>query len=480
MHKRSLFFLGLGVLISSTLSFFLLTRGHVWPDDFAGYLLQARSLLAGNMGDFILHNNFTIQNSSYPPGPVAYPWGFPLLLAPVYALFGLNPLWLKLVEIIFYAVFLVSFFFLAQTRLPQSEALLLGGVFSVLPAMLAANDLIQSDIPFLACSTLSLVLMQKLPRGKIGWGLASGVSIFMSFSLRTNGILLLAPLLICLWQAFGADWQHMWKKAVTPLLVFGGMLLIQAILLPGGQETYFSHFSMFTLPRLWENVQYYAWLPGLVFERLPGWNVLYFILLVFLAIGLSQHARRDAFLYIYGLLTLLLFIVWPEHQGLRFVYPLLPVLFIGALDGMLLTIGWLKAGWQKNALFIVRGYWGLILVAGLFVSASSAYNNMAHARDINGPFDLYSKQMYNFIREQTPAKSIIIFMRPRALRLFTDRDAFMTENCEDLDKGDYVALHEKVGDIGQISPDLVTTCNPSVRLEEVFNNKRFSIYKILK
>src|SRR5512133_3285441 len=122
MSKRNLFSLILIALISSALSFFMLTRGHLWWDDFASYVMQAKSILSWSMGDFVRHNAFTVENSSYPPGPVAYPWGFPLLLAPVYAIFGLNPLALKLVGIFFYAVFLVVFYFLARTRLTDTES----------------------------------------------------------------------------------------------------------------------------------------------------------------------------------------------------------------------------------------------------------------------------------------------------------------------------------------------------------------------
>jgi hypothetical protein len=141
-------------------------------------------------------------------------------------------------------------------------------------------------------------------------------------------------------------------------------------------------------------------------------------------------------------------------------------------------VGRLSAAWQKTALGAVRAFWSLLMLASLVFVANSAYINMLSGRDINGPFDLYSKQLYAFIRERTPANSVVIFMRPRALRLFTARDAFMTERCEDMSKADYIAIHEKAGNSGQIPLDQVTTCNPQLNLEEVFNNKRFTMYKI--
>jgi hypothetical protein len=484
MSKRNLFSLTLIALISSALSFFMLTRGHLWWDDFASYVMQAKSVLSWSMGDFVHHNAFTVENSSYPPGPVAYPWGFPLLLAPVYAIFGLSPLALKLLGIFFYAVFLIVFYFLARTRLTDMEALLLTSVFAVLPTLLTANDLILSDVPFLAFSTLNLVLIDKFSRSPkspdFGLGLVLGAAMFMAFFIRSTGILLLAPLGLALLLASWPCWQIALKKAIAPVLTFGILVALQIALFPGGQESYFSHFSMFTPQRLFDNALYYLWLPSWTFDQIPGGIVIYPILAVFVLFSLFTHLRRDAAMHTYSLLTVLLFIAWPERQGLRFIYPVLPFLFISAFDGMKVACTWLKAEWQKPAQRVVSGFWGLILVVGLLVSAKSAYDITSGGREINGPFDTYSNQMFSFIREKTPKDSIVIFMRPRALRLFTGHDSFMTENCADLSKGDYVAIHEKYADNGQIAPEKITSCNPAVKLEMVFNNKRFTVYKIEK
>ncbi len=478
MNKRFPLFLGLIVLVSSMLSFFMLTRGQTWPDDFAAYLMQAKSILVWQMSDFTHHNAFTIQNSSYSPGPVAYPWGFPLLLAPVIALFGISPLALKLVSVFFYALFLVAFTLLARTRLPDADALLLAGVLGAIPALLAANDLILSDIPFLAFSTLSLTLIDHLPRGKTLSALACGVAVFAAFFIRTSGILLLAPLLISPLVFHWPRWQIALRKAAVPVLTFALLTGLQFVVFPGGQESYFDHFSLFTPQRLLDNVTYYLWLPAWTFDHVPGGVIFYLITAFFALLSLFLRAWRDASLHIYGLLTLILFIVWPERQGLRFIYPILPVLFISSLDGMRLGIARLKSGWQPWALSAARGFWGLALLLCLSVSVTSAFTNMSNGRVINGPFDPISSEVFAYIREKTAADSIVIFVRPRALRLFTGRDSFMTGRCSDLVKGDYVVIHEKMADNGQISPDQVASCNPAVRLEKVYANKRFTVYKI--
>lgn len=112
----------LGSLILGTLT---LTRGHQWGDDFAWYILQARSILNGTTDEFMAQSTFTNTQSTTHLGPLAYPWGYPLILAPVYALRGISPLALKLPGLLFFAGFLVCLYFLLNDRLTRNESLLL-------------------------------------------------------------------------------------------------------------------------------------------------------------------------------------------------------------------------------------------------------------------------------------------------------------------------------------------------------------------
>jgi hypothetical protein len=483
MSKKTLFLLGLVVLVSSALSFSLLTRGQLWWDDFAAYIMQAQSLLNGTMDAFAQRNAFTVLASTYPPGPITYPWGFPLLIAPVYALLGLNLLAFKLVNTLFYALFLLIFFQLARTRLADLDALVLTAVLAFNPVLLLAHDLIQADITFLFFSTLEIFLIDKLSRQKPAWGtdVATGAIIFMAFFIRANGILLLIPLLVSALMVTWPRWQVALRQIARPTLTFGILLIIQMLLFPGGQESYFSHFSMFSLPGLWSNVLYYFWLPAELFNKNPGGGTwIYLLLLVFLVVSLIRRREREAAMHVYSLATLGLFILWPERQGLRFIYPILPFLLLCAYDGMQISVEYLKVNWHKIGSRIIPVWWSSLALVSLVVAFGFASSNLAAKRDINGPFDPISNQMFVFVRDKTPKDSVIIFYKPRVLRLLTDRDAFMTARCADLSKGNYVVISKKISGEQQIPPEQVTTCNPAVKVDEVFTNKRFVVYKILQ
>ena len=141
------------ILLSTLLGLSVLTYGQAWYGDFSSYIMQARSILSGTMNEFVTRNAFTVDHSTLLVGPVAYPWGYPTLLAPVYALYGMKPIYLKLPNIVLFALFLACFFMLLRRRLDLLDSALLTSVASFSPALVTFLDQILSDIPFLLFST---------------------------------------------------------------------------------------------------------------------------------------------------------------------------------------------------------------------------------------------------------------------------------------------------------------------------------------
>src|SRR5512147_2406256 len=98
-------FLIIILLLSFAIGSSVLTRGHEWGDDWASYVMQSKSILSGKASEFVERNTFTIFESSFQLGPVAYPWGYPLILTPVIALKGVHALALKLPGLLFFVGF---------------------------------------------------------------------------------------------------------------------------------------------------------------------------------------------------------------------------------------------------------------------------------------------------------------------------------------------------------------------------------------
>jgi len=114
----------------------------------------------------------------------------------------------------------------------------------------------------------------------------------------------------------------------------------------------------------------------------------------------------------------------------------------------------------------------------LFMSSASAYTNLQNGRAINGPFDPYSQEVYNYIQEKTPTNSVVVFFKPRAMRLMTGHDSIMSTECDRTLKGDILVLSRKVGANQQIPPEEIGACN--LPLNAVFKNSRFIVYDIQK
>ena len=269
------------ILISFAIGAATLTRGHEWGDDFASYIMQAESILSGDMNKFVERNTFTIFQSSFQVGPVAYPWGYPLILTPIVAIKGISPLGLKLPGLFFFAGFLICLYLLMRSRLTYLEVLLFVSLFAFNPMLLDFLDQILSDIPFLFFSTLALLLMTSdEKRGALDYVLLGTVLSF-AFFIRTAGILLLASFLAAeifrIWVKrtdLGSNKQAL-REVFFICATFGLLWLAYSQLFPSGSESYFAQLQGFSLETTWRFINDYFQVFSLFFGGGNIWKYLY-------------------------------------------------------------------------------------------------------------------------------------------------------------------------------------------------------------
>ena len=98
-------------------SVYTASPGHVWGDDFAMYLSHARNISEGRAYDdtgLILHEFApTYSPQNYPPG-------FPLVLAPVYSITGLDFYKLKIFIICWFLLLLWLIWVYFKDKIPFS------------------------------------------------------------------------------------------------------------------------------------------------------------------------------------------------------------------------------------------------------------------------------------------------------------------------------------------------------------------------
>jgi hypothetical protein len=474
------------ILLSLLLAFCLLNLDHDWGDDWASYLMQAIAITKGQTQDFIQRNTFTMRMSTQFIGPDAYPWGYPALLAPFTLACGpLDIFCLKSINLIFWTLFLLVFYLLLARRLPPLQAALLVAVFAFSPLLLNFNNQLTSDIAFLFFSTLALFLVERAS-DSLYRNILLGFALFLAFFVRTNGILLLPTLLLA--QAFGClrtrprrlpDWKRILANDLVPSYVFGLLTLADLLIFPAGEGSHFERLSVISFKSLADNVSAYFAMPAFFFSDLPYPEIIYGVLLPFILGGIVLNFEKDFPLIIYLILSYALFILWPEQQGIRFLFPILPLLIYFAYRGMTAASFALTSQFQRAGERLTLGFWLVIAAAFAWTSLTMARDNLAQGRGPYGNvFDPLSIEMFDYVKSQTAPDDVIAFYKPRALRLFTDRYTLLIDRCDALPLAKYVVLRKSRGGVDQVSPDDIESCNPSIAATRVFVNEKFAIYRI--
>ena len=125
-------------------------EGHDWGDDFSMYIHHAQNIAHGKS---YVETGYIYNPLNPAVGPRAYPPGFPLLLAPVVKLFGLD-LWpLKVVVVGFFVGSLLAIVLLFRSALPPAHLAALVLVMGFNPFFWEFKDHILSVRLSLSCIT---------------------------------------------------------------------------------------------------------------------------------------------------------------------------------------------------------------------------------------------------------------------------------------------------------------------------------------
>ena len=500
------------IIFSGVLGYATLTKGQSWGDDFASYIMQAQSVVEGNPNKFVEENGFTIVNSSQLLGPVAYPWGMPVLLAPLYRVFGPNMLALKSLNVVLYVLFLASIAFFLSDRHSDIFLLLFISFFALNPTMLSSLNAVLSDIPFLFFSTTTVffigrVVIERRPLiSDLADHLLLGILFAVSFFIRTNGVLLILTAvgvqcvkilqlalvdktanrnMVSLINSFllsvtKFDWRTV-SIRVSPYATFVGLTLIWYRIFPQSEVSRLSYFTSLSLGMLYQHVMYYFELPRTFFYAASYSYIIYGATFPFLLAGMVKSAYRDYHILLYAFFTVLLYLFYPFTGGLRLFFPLLPFY----IHFVFLGINWYCKAFEGVWTRIVQGLVVCLLavVALYFLrfSTQNAFANILVHRNVSsGPFAETSHDMFSFIRENTPEDSVVVFFKPRAMRMLTNRRSVQVDNPHNLTLGSHLCI-ELGNDAGnlQLSDGTVQQLLEDQKLHLIYQNSDFRLYRIL-
>lgn len=489
-----------------------LTLDHDWGGDFSAYIMQAKSISEGNMRAFVDANRFAMEQSSRPVGPFAYPWGFPMLLSMVYSVCGLNLLPLKMAGLIAYLSFLVVLWLAFRKFHTTMGLLCLISLFALNPVLLSYSNRILSDLPFLFVSTLCIWLIGEIVvRGRrlispfadlvlIGTGTTS------AYLIRTNGVLILMVLALAQMVSYrrkqtrkvsshgcmeceAPSWHDGWFRRVlgkdlglqsVPYVIFFAAIAIVGATLPDGGLSHASHLQRITMGMVIEHLLYYLKLPSAFFFGIPGRQLFYLASIPFALAGAVQRYRSDYPAILYIALTILLYASWPDTQGVRFLFPVFPFYLSFACSG-------LEALWNakasagrpiRKAICLAPVF--AVIVLFYFTDLHTIYRNHGNNSEVTvGPFTQPSREMFSFIANHTDSDSVIVFFKPRVMRLMTGRPAIMVNRMEHVSRGDYLCFYRSRGNQDQVSDEVIERLLSQRSAVLVYTNQDFDVYRLL-
>lgn len=400
--------------------FYLLTirQGHNWGDDFSMYIQHAINITQGaryNATPYLY----------YPPyiGPDSYPPIFPLFLTPVVWLFGMNFTAMK-VELIL--AFLGALLLLVQITKPylsptwQTALLILIGLN---PYFWDFKDHIKSEIPFFVSAYLSIYLVQKFYQkgatgiAKYGYMVATGSAFYLAYGTRSIGLVLLPGLVI---------YDLIRNRKVSIYVVGTGIVTIAFIVIQyyllRSDRTYvemvqpdsgsflrdWMRFILLNVPRytgsltqIWDNGH-----SKLLRLGVTG------LMLGLASMGFLVQAKKEiTFAALFVALYTICVVIVPMDGGVRYLLPVVPFYIFYSLLGLKALPS--HKGQRRVAITAVA-----VAVLMTYLSGYSAHN----FREIpNGVTRPEAGEFFDYIKQKTGERDVIIFTKPRALALFTGR-----------------------------------------------------------
>lgn len=468
---------------------FIGTRtSHDWGDDFAQYIQQTANIVKG----LPQTESTFIYKSESSLGPPAYTIGFPLILAPVYAIAG-NSISTFIMYVSFFYMLLgllLIVFYRQYYRLWIAFVLALLFIYN--PQMLVFKREVMSDIPFTALLVLSFIFYSKIIQGKTKIALAFGLLVGFLLILRPTGFVFLLAIGIdqVLRMRKGKSYNSQFflllmKILLIPVLIY---ILFNSILFPVPSAGSFTHYismilsggfmhimadnftiNLLTLRYMYEPES--GVLKG--FSLIMGSFMLSFLVLGFVKRLFNKPGVMEWFFIIY----IIMLLVFPyQNSWFRLMVPIGFIFLFYVAEGLKLIN--LEMFTKKQRLLRVTAVAIFILYIPGIIQVIKSGNQV-----LEGPQKKESAEVFDYIKRNVAVTDVIVFAKPRALALYTGCrslcDPFTTDPTKlhteiNTAGADYILIHkmltsEKMHRYVQVMMN---------RLTVVYTNNDFTLYRI--
>ena len=204
-----------------------------WGDDNSQYIHQAKNIVEG-IPQF---ETGYIYNNHYPVlGPSAYTIGFPLILSPIYAIFGNNILAFNYYLSFLLCLIVLLFILWTKKNLAPWKSLLLILLFVYNPWLLRFKSEINSEIPFTLILLWVFYLFEK-QKNSSSIALLLSITMGLLMSIRPIGFVVpLSLFILMVYKSFykkeATKKQLLHLGLFTPMLSFFIFFLLNYLIFP--------------------------------------------------------------------------------------------------------------------------------------------------------------------------------------------------------------------------------------------------------
>jgi 4-amino-4-deoxy-L-arabinose transferase-like glycosyltransferase len=442
------------VVLVFAVQFFARDDGGAWWVDAAQYTMHAENLVAGRP-----YAEIGVITPAESMRPLAYPPGYPLLLAPIVAATGRDRAPIAALHALFLALSAGFVGALYWRRLAPVLVIALVLLTGFSPALSHQVNRGLSDRPFIAFVVLSLVLIERVcrsPSGRsaYGWAVAAGLVAGAALLTRSLGVALLPAFLVpVLWRR---EWVALRPVVVAVVVALAltatvyslgdweaGARIVEGERADAGYQSLVVHSFVEIASRIPERIAdriaQYAKEDGLLWSLPPGayahraihypFRILGFVvLLVGAFVSLRRFRPAEAFAGFY----LLALLPWSFGWS-RYLLPALPV-----LTGILLVGVQALWRWARSRGRAARGTSGLALAAVSVLLVSHLYtggSRMAN-RVFEGPTPPQADGS-ELVRAHTPPDATVVAARGDYLFAFKTGRTFAPVPRDTTDWGSY-------------------------------------------
>ena len=485
--------------VSFLLCIGVIYSGKSWGGDFSQYFAQARAIATGTIPEWYEKNIFIIDHSCV-IGADVYPWMWPLMIAPFYAMYHCLPVMLlKVYESVFVAAGVALLVCFLHRRISLSKAVFLTSFISLNYVYLMDVNSVEADLisffwGMAALNFIDLYLRgrktlqreEAASRTRAGlYAVLSGIGICCAVMTKTlcEGLLLALAAydLVCAGKLLISRKKrnHGWQRDVSilllPYLSYAlSMKLSNALLLPSGgsYQDYFTFSS-------WRFQNGIRWYFG-IFQSFFGSGVRPIVsvivcacgtlLLVLTAFGIVLKRKEELYygFYVCGMILMLLFYDYYRSSFVLTFFPLMVLFSYYAVSWILERVRpvWIRSIVRAAALSI------LIMIAAQTLTAVYAVQVRDYSMD--DVMNEETQETFAYIRSNLNSEDVVYFLKPRVLYYYTDVFAYYwdDDNPGRLALADYVLMS-----VYNEQPSIQRVLDSSGDYQCVFQNSRFALYQ---